>query len=173
MQTNAMNVTNSELLVALQHHALQIWFFAISVSLLLSCYDLLFISTSSTAKTTLYTNTVIDCCDILIPGSAVGWIPVSPVSVGVASSISSIIVMRSIWERVQKDAYQNEQRKREKANRKVRFEDGTKEETQENNELKLNGEKKGSNGIVNGSVKALVNTVGDGTNSIKKRSKQS
>lgn len=74
---------------------------------------------------------------------------------------------------MQKDAYQNEQRKREKANRKVRFEDGTKEETQENNELKLNGEKKGSNGIVNGSVKALVNTVGDGTNSIKKRSKQS
>ncbi|KAG9944959.1 hypothetical protein KCU85_g7605, partial [Aureobasidium melanogenum] len=170
--TNAMNVTHSAFLVSLQHHALQVWFFAISVSFLLTCYELLCFSSSGFTKPQLYTNLIIDCCDILIPGSAVNWIPVSSVTVGVASSISSLIVGKQIWERVQTEANQKEQRKREKAARKVRFDAGTKLSEDEKEEARKNEDKKGSNGVVNGSVKALVDAVGDGNGSIKRRSKQ-
>jgi hypothetical protein len=168
-----MNITHSPFLVSLQHHALQIWFFAISVSFLLTCYEFLTFSTSSATKPQLYTNLVIDCCDILIPGSAVNWIPASPLTVGIASSISSLIVGKQIWERVQMEARQKEQRKREKAARKVRFDAGTKASGEEKEEAGKNEEMKGgSNGVVNGSVKALVNAVGDGNGNVKKRSKQ-
>ncbi|KAG9823101.1 hypothetical protein KCU98_g16768, partial [Aureobasidium melanogenum] len=171
--TNAMNITNSSFLVSLQHHALQIWFFAISVSFVLTSYELLCFSTSSATKPQLYTNLVIDCCDILIPGSAVNWIPVSSVAVGVASSISSLIVGKQIWERVQTEAQLKEQRKRDKAARKVRFDAGTKASEDEKEEVEKSEDKRGgSNGVVNGSVKALVNAVGDGNGSVKKRSKQ-
>lgn len=166
-----MNITSSPVLVSLQHHALQVWFFAISVSFVLTCYELLCFSTSSATKTQLYTNLIIDCCDILIPGSAVNWIPVSLVTVGVASSISSLIVGKQIWERVQMEACQKEQRKKEKAARKVRFDAGTKLSEDEKEEASKNEEKKRSNGVVNGSVKALVNAVGDGNGSVKRRSK--
>jgi hypothetical protein len=159
-----MNITTSTFITSLQHHALQTWFFAISVSLLLTFYDLL---SSHTPKKQLYTNLVVDCCDILIPGSAVNWIPVSSVTVGIASSISSIIVGQQIWSRVQKQSRDAEQKKREKAARKVRFDAGTKQET----EKEVVEEKKG-NGVVNGSVKALVNAVGDGNGGVKKRAKK-
>jgi hypothetical protein len=165
-QTNAMNITTSAILTSLQHHALQIWFFAISVSLLLTSYDFL---CSFTPKKTLYTSLVIDCCDILIPGSAVGWIPVSSVTVGIASSISSIIVGQQIWQRVQKTARETEKLKREKAARKVRFGVGTKEVVEE---VEMDGKEKNGNGVVNGSVKALVNAVGDGNGAVKKRAKK-
>jgi hypothetical protein len=160
-QTNAMNITTSTFITSLQHHALQTWFFAISISLLLTFYDLL---SSHTPKKQLYTTLAIDCCDILIPGSAVGWIPVSSVTVGIASSISSVIVGQQIWTRVQKQSREAEQKKREKAARKVRFDKGTKQE-------EVVEEKKG-NGVVNGSVKALVNDVGDGNGGVKKRAKK-
>jgi hypothetical protein len=159
-----MNITASTFMTSLQHHALQTWFFAISVSLLLTFYDLL---SSHTPKKQLYTNLVVDCCDILIPGSAVNWIPVSSVTVGIASSISSIIIGQQIWSRVQKQSRDAEQKKREKAARKVRFDAGTKQE----NEKEVVEEKKG-NGVVNGSVKALVNAVGDGNGGVKKRAKK-
>jgi hypothetical protein len=159
-----MNITASTFMTSLQHHALQIWFFAISVSLLLTFYDLL---SSHTPKKQLYTNLVVDCCDILIPGSAVNWIPVSSVTVGIASSISSMIVGQQIWSRVQKQSREAEQKKREKAARKVRFDAGTKQE----NEKEDVEEKKG-NGVVNGSVKALVNAVGGGNGGVKKRAKK-
>ncbi|KAI4717876.1 hypothetical protein E4T48_05903 [Aureobasidium sp. EXF-10727] len=168
-QTNAMTITNSPFIAALQHHALQTWFFAITVSLLLTMYDIFDFSYSSPAKTALYTALICDICDITIPGSAVGWIPVSSVTVGVASSISSVLVGRDIWERVQKEAKQKEQRKREKAARKVRFDAGTKAE--ENKKDAVDGEKN-NNGVVNGSVKALVNVVGDGNGGVKKRAKK-
>lgn len=177
-----MTLTTSPFLTSLQHHALQIWFFAISVSLLLTFYDLL---SSHTSKKQLYTALLIDSCDILIPGSAVGWIPVSSVTVGVASSISSVIVGQQIWGRVQKQAREAEQKRKEKAARKVRFGVGTKEGEAEKEELedkihaekveaekrKVNGNGNG-NGVVNGSVKALVNATGDGNGSVKKRAKK-
>lgn len=166
-----MTLTTSPFLTALQHHALQIWFFAISVSLLLTTYDML---NSHASKKQLSTSLLIDSCDILIPGSAVGWIPASSVTVGMASSISSVIVGQQIWGRVQKQAREIEQKRREKAARKVRFGEGTKGEAEkEGIEEKGKEEKKGTgNGIVNGGVKALVNATGDGNGSVKKRAKK-
>ena len=43
---------------------------------------------------------VIDCCDIFLPGSAVGWIAVGPVFVGTCQSISSLLAMRQVWRKV-------------------------------------------------------------------------
>jgi hypothetical protein len=158
-----MNITTSPFLTSLQHHALQVWFFAISVSLLLTFYDTL---CTHTPKKTLYTSLIIDSCDLLIPGSAVNWIPASSVTVGIASSISSIIVGQQIWSRVQKQSRDAEQKRREKAARKVRFDAGTKDVVEEE------GEEKKGNGVVGGSVKALVSAVGDGNGSVKKRGKK-
>jgi hypothetical protein len=152
-----MNITTSPFLTSLQHHALQVWFFAISVSLLLTFYDAL---CHHTPKKQLYTSLIIDSCDLLIPGSAVSWIPVSSVTVGIASSISSVIVGQQIWARVQKQS-------RETAARKVRFDAGTKEV-----EEKSEGTEKMGNGVVGGSVKASVSAVGDGNGSVKKRGKK-
>jgi len=174
-QTNAMTLTTSPFLTSLQHHALQIWFFAISVSLLLTFYDLL---SSHASKKQLYTALLIDSCDILIPGSAVGWIPASSVTVGVASSISSVIVGQQIWGRVQKQAREAEQKRKEKAARKVRFGAGTKDgEAEEEGKIEtgkdgVTEKKVNGNGVVNGSVKALVNATGDGNGSVKKRAKK-
>jgi hypothetical protein len=159
-----MNITTSPFLTSLQHHALQVWFFAISVSLLLTFYDAL---CHHTPKKQLYTSLIIDSCDLLIPGSAVSWIPVSSVTVGIASSISSVIVGQQIWARVQKQSRDAEQKKREKAARKVRFDAGTKEV-----EEKSEGTEKMGNGVVGGSVKASVSAVGDGNGSVKKRGKK-
>jgi hypothetical protein len=93
---------------------------------------------------------------------------VSSVTVGVASSISSVIVGQQNWMRVQREIREKEQRMREKKGRKVRFGVGTKE-VEDMDEVK---EEKKTNGVVNGSVKALVNAVGDGNGSVKKRAKK-
>ena len=85
-----------------------------------------------------------------------------------ASSISSVIVGQQIWGRVQKGAREVERKRREKAARKVRFGVGTKEV----DEKEVMGEKVNGNGVVNGSVKALVNATGDGNGSVKKRAKK-
>ncbi|KEQ78863.1 hypothetical protein M438DRAFT_369928 [Aureobasidium pullulans EXF-150] len=168
--TNAMGITTSSFLTALQHHALQVWFFAISTSLLLTTHDYL---SQNMSSATLASDLVLDCCDILIPGSAVGWIPVDSVTVGIASSISSIIAGQQIWARVQKEAKDKEMRKREKSMRKVRFEKGTKvsEEEEELSE-KEGKEEEASNGVVDGSVKVLANAAGGANGGVKKRSKK-
>lgn len=49
---------------------------------------------------------VIDCCDLLLPGAAVGWTPdllASPLVVGVGSTISTTVSGSQIWKRVQRD----------------------------------------------------------------------
>jgi len=43
----------------------------------------------------------VDGCDILIPGSTVGWINVDPLTVGVTGCISTAVSMRNIWVRIQ------------------------------------------------------------------------
>ncbi|KAI5235418.1 hypothetical protein E4T43_09281, partial [Aureobasidium subglaciale] len=167
---NAMGITASPFLNALQHHALQVWFFAISVSLLLTLYDFLTIrsvTSSPTTKTQLSTSLLLDAFDILIPGSAVGWISASSVTVGIASSISSVIAGKQIWNRVQKDSREKQARRKEKMSRKVRFGAGTKASDDEKEEL-MGAEKKGSNSVVNGSGKVLENEV----NGVKRRSKK-
>lgn len=43
---------------------------------------------------------VADSCDLLIPGSIVGWIPIDPVPVGIAGSLSAILGGSDAWARV-------------------------------------------------------------------------
>lgn len=95
-------------------------------------------------------------------------------TVGVASSISSVIVGRQIWRRVQRENAEKVRRERERKGRKVRFGEGTKGVEEKEVEVKEEGiEKKvNGNGVVNGSVKALVNATGDGNGSVKKRAKK-
>jgi hypothetical protein len=45
----------------------------------------------------VYKQFFMDGCDILIPGSVVGWIPADAVTVGVAMSLSSYLSARQIW----------------------------------------------------------------------------
>lgn len=63
----------------------------------------------TTARSKIYVQLVIDCCDLLLPGSAVGWSPTalaSPLVVGTASTISTTVSGRQIWRRVQQSAPQ-------------------------------------------------------------------
>jgi hypothetical protein len=48
----------------------------------------------------LYKQLVIDGCDLLIPGTAVGWLPLDPITTGVAGTISAIMGGSQAWERV-------------------------------------------------------------------------
>ncbi|EXJ86130.1 hypothetical protein A1O1_06500 [Capronia coronata CBS 617.96] len=43
---------------------------------------------------------VIDGCDLLIPGAVVGWVPLDPVTVGMAGSISALLGASDVWARV-------------------------------------------------------------------------
>ncbi|KAI9744646.1 MAG: hypothetical protein M1818_002175 [Claussenomyces sp. TS43310] len=45
---------------------------------------------------------IIDACDLLIPGLATGWLRTSPLMVGVAGTVSSLLAAGDIWERVQR-----------------------------------------------------------------------
>nr|POE65031.1 putative amino-acid permease c15c4.04c [Quercus suber] len=58
-------------------------------------------------KSKLFTQLAIDGCDLLLPGSAVGWIPVDWVTVGTASTISTVLAGREIWNRVQSTGAQS------------------------------------------------------------------
>ncbi len=48
----------------------------------------------------IYKQLIIDICDISIPGSFVGWIQASQVTVGIAMSISSALAARDIWNKL-------------------------------------------------------------------------
>ncbi|KAF7196688.1 hypothetical protein HII31_02058 [Pseudocercospora fuligena] len=52
----------------------------------------------------VYTQLIIDCCDLFIPGSAIGWIPADLVFVGTVSTVSSLLAGQQIWNRVQQRA---------------------------------------------------------------------
>lgn len=43
---------------------------------------------------------IVDGCDLLIPGSFLGWIPVEALYVSIAMSISSIISMTLLWKKI-------------------------------------------------------------------------
>ena len=131
-QTNAMRVTNYSWGPALQNEANKMWFYAISFSILLSLYNLaiLVISTPSNqgkqstiskvdqneksskaevlkvdrsnAFIKLVVHLAIDCCDLLIPGSSIGWILVPEAAVGAAQATSSALATPQIWRRVQR-----------------------------------------------------------------------
>lgn len=56
--------------------------------------------------TKIFSQLVIDSCDLFIPGAAVGWIPIGPLFIGTASTISTTVAAAQIWSRVQQKAKQ-------------------------------------------------------------------
>ncbi|KAJ9609748.1 hypothetical protein H2200_006076 [Cladophialophora chaetospira] len=48
----------------------------------------------------LYRQLVIDSCDVIIPGAAVGWLSLDPVTVGIAGTISALVGGSDAWARV-------------------------------------------------------------------------
>ena len=129
-----MGVTDYEWGPPLQREANKCWLYAIAASFLISLFQLTALPNVTPVKEEahddkkdakpdgnltkdgklsgdgdrvrrkLYSQLVIDACDVLIPAAALGWIPVDQVTVGVAGSISSAVAGRQIWQRVQQSA---------------------------------------------------------------------
>ena len=120
-----MGVTDYSWGPAVQLEANRCWFYALIASILVTVYNLmelyfsLAVGTATTENQSgakkaatsadptndippsrLLTDLAIDCCDIVLPGTAVGWIPASQFVVGSCQSISSILAGRRIWDRV-------------------------------------------------------------------------
>lgn len=51
-----------------------------------------------------YSQTLIDMCDLVIPGSNLGWTPLSPLFVSVAMSISTLLALFSMWGKIHSQA---------------------------------------------------------------------
>lgn len=63
-------------------------------------------STGANKSFVLYEQIVIDAADLFLPGSALGWIPVSTLVVGIAGTISTTVAGGQIWRRMQADRRQ-------------------------------------------------------------------
>jgi hypothetical protein len=82
------------------------WFCALLFSLALSVTQLLstFTSAPSSGKKSS-TNALVrkiatDAADLLVPGAVTGWLRTGPVSVGVATVVSTVLASGEVWERV-------------------------------------------------------------------------
>lgn len=99
-------------------HALEFWFYALATSCVLEAYKLIFPpqvapppktprKKGAVAQPTAQTQgrSILGlfhaCCDILIPGSLLGWLPVDPLYVGIAGSVTSLLSILDVWNRVQ------------------------------------------------------------------------
>jgi hypothetical protein len=51
-------------------------------------------------RRSLYRQLVIDSCDLIIPGAAVGWLHLDPVTVGIAGTVSALAGGSEAWERL-------------------------------------------------------------------------
>lgn len=52
--------------------------------------------------TPLVKSLIVDACDIVIPGSVLGWIPASSTQVGIVMIISTLIASGDIWAQANK-----------------------------------------------------------------------
>jgi len=115
-----MGITAYDWADTAQLESLKFWFYAIVVSIILTLCDLFFMprskqatsqrgssstkrkqSTTRAAQTGLYLDLATDMCDLVIPGSAVGWIALDKVPVGLAMASSSLIAGTRMWHRIQ------------------------------------------------------------------------
>lgn len=132
-----MGVTAFEWGPRVQLEANKCWFYSLTASILLSIVQLLWYNLQTIGsvrherekkgqgkgkfkadsaekhraidQSRIYQQLVIDCCDLTLPGSAIGWSPsalASPLVVGIASTISTTVSGRQIWRRVQQSALQ-------------------------------------------------------------------
>ncbi|KAF1821452.1 uncharacterized protein K489DRAFT_340533, partial [Dissoconium aciculare CBS 342.82] len=122
--TNAMGVTDYPVLKTVQNEANKLWFYGLVASIILSLYQLFLSSTgndtaaanektsnprSNTPFTTsnkasaLWEAIVIDACDLFLPGSSLGWLPVSTLVVGIAGTTSTTVAGKQIWLRLRRE----------------------------------------------------------------------
>ena len=107
-----MGVTSYEWGPRIQLEANKFWAYALLTSIVLSLWDLFItpptpitgskdvVSMRRPSTTELYVQLVVDGCDLLLPSSAVGWLSLSPVIIGVTMTVSSSLSGRQIWQRV-------------------------------------------------------------------------
>jgi len=102
-----MDVTQYPWAPALQLEASKYWFYALAISIVLLLYDLGVVALGRRAKgivqnvetsSSLLKQLIMDGCDLLIPGSALGWLPASPLVVGIAMAVSSFLAIQRIWQ---------------------------------------------------------------------------
>lgn len=55
----------------------------------------------ATSKTSMCLDLITDLSDLIIPGSAVGWIAADKITVGVAMALSSVIAGKRMWNKIQ------------------------------------------------------------------------
>ncbi|KAJ9269135.1 hypothetical protein DTO212C5_4818 [Paecilomyces variotii] len=87
--------------VLLEAH--KFWFCALSLSLLGSLWMLLVADKKASASKSSpwLKRIIIDGCDLLIPGSMVGWIAVSPLVVAMSMVASTVLAAQDIWTQAQ------------------------------------------------------------------------
>lgn len=87
--------------VLLEAH--KFWFCALSLSLLGSLWMLLVADKKASASKSSpwLKRIIIDGCDLLIPGSMVGWIAVSPLVVAMSMVASTLLAAQDIWAQAQ------------------------------------------------------------------------
>jgi hypothetical protein len=66
-------------------------------------------SASSSKTSALWEAIVIDSCDLFLPGSSLGWLPVSTLVVGIAGTTSTTVAGKQIWLRLRRERLQREQ----------------------------------------------------------------
>ena len=102
-----MKVTDYSWGPAVQNEALKCWFYALLASIILSFWDLSssVFSAGNKGQTTRYEQSellsqlVSNGCDILIPGSAVGWLSVSQSIIGNTMIVSTLLSGYGMWKR--------------------------------------------------------------------------
>jgi cytoskeletal protein RodZ len=66
-------------------------------------------STTSSKTSAIWEAIVIDACDLFLPGSSLGWLPVSTLVVGIAGTTSTTVAGKQIWLRLRREQLQREQ----------------------------------------------------------------
>ena len=80
------------------------WFYGLFLSVLGGVWLLLFgaaTGSGSTSKKTQMKRIIVDACDLLIPGSFLGWIGVGNEVVGMAMVLSTVLSGGDVWEQAQ------------------------------------------------------------------------
>lgn len=125
VQSDAVGVTAVPWVPLLFREAQKYWFYSIATSALTQLYALYALwsssnavsratqksrekagikaklsSTSNTKNNKIYRQLASDVCDLLIPGSFLGWIKVDAMVVGIAMSTSSLFSMSDLWTQI-------------------------------------------------------------------------
>lgn len=92
----------------IQTEAYKFWFYGLALSVLGAVWSLFTTTTTtsgqskkrnekSAATATLVKRVIVDGCDLMIPGSLLGWMSIGSETVGMAMVLSTVVSMRDVW----------------------------------------------------------------------------